>query len=177
MTSRRTSTRFAVTLTAGMLLAIGAGFAISACSSSTTDAPAAAGVDAALDAPRDTSRPAVDSSTPDDDSGPTQTRQQCVDACNAKYPAAVAKDDAIGTCWDSKCKGPCVDDPATAFDAGEAGTPDAGPSPLCGTGAKSFSQDCDDCTTANCCPAWAGCFGDPDCTALDMCFGTCDMLP
>jgi hypothetical protein len=177
MISRRTSTRFAVTLTAGMLLAIGAGLAISACSSSTTEAPAAAGVDAALDAPHDTNRPAVDASTPDDDSGPTQTRDQCVAACNAKYPAAVAKDDAIGTCWDAKCKGPCVDDPATAFDAGEAGTPDAGPSPLCGTGVPSFSQDCNDCTTANCCPAWAGCFGDPDCTALDMCFGTCDMLP
>lgn len=179
MTSRRTSTRFAVSLAAGMLLAVGAGFAISACSSSTATAPATDGTDAALDAPRDTNRPAVDSSMPDTDSAPppTQTRQQCVDACNAKYPAAVAKDNAIGTCWDSKCKGPCVDDPATAFDAGEAGAPDAGPNPLCGTGATSISKDCDDCTTANCCPAWAGCFGDPDCTALDMCFGSCDMLP
>ena len=175
MTSRRTSTRFAVSIAAGVLLAAGAGVAISACSSSTTDAPAA-GTDAGLDVARDTNRPAPIDATPDPVAEAGQTQQQCIDACNAKHMASVPKEDAIGTCWDTNCKGPCVDNPATGFDAGEAGLPEAGANPLCGTGATTGAADCDNCTTAHCCPAWSGCFGDTDCSALDDCLGTCDML-
>lgn len=174
MTSRRTSSRFAVSIAAGMLLAACAGVAISACSSSTTDAPAA-GTDAAPDVARDTNRPSIDAS-PEPDAEAGQTQEQCLAACNALHMASVAKEDAIGTCWDTNCKGPCVDTPATGFDAGEAGLPDAGANPLCGTGANTNSLDCDNCTTANCCPSWSGCFGDTDCTALDDCLGTCDNL-
>lgn len=176
MTPRRTSTRFAVSIAAGLLLASGAGVAISACSSSTTDAPAA-GADASGDViARDTNRPAVDAG-PEPDAEAGQTQAECLAACNAAHPASVAKEDAIGTCWDTMCKGPCVDTPATGFDAGEAGLPEAGPNPLCTTGATTGSADCDNCTTANCCPSWSGCFNDTDCSALDDCLGTCDNLP
>ncbi|MDB5216616.1 MAG: hypothetical protein JWO86_4543 [Myxococcaceae bacterium] len=177
MSTRRTSTRFAVTLSAGMLFASGAGFAISACSSSTTTPAATDTTDAALDAPRDTNRPAVDSSTDTDSSTTPQTQAECLAACDAKHPNAVAKDNAIGTCWDTNCKGPCVDDPATAFDAGSDAAIDAGPNPLCGTGAQSFSADCDNCTTTFCCTSWAGCFGEMDCSDYDTCLGTCSNLP
>jgi hypothetical protein len=176
MTPRRSSTRFTLSITAGFALAIGAGMAISACSSSTNETPAA-GTDAAADViARDAFRPPVDAG-PEPDAEAGQTKQQCIDACNAKHPASVAKETAIGTCWDTMCKGPCVDNPATPFDAGEAGTPEAGANPLCGTGAATGDPDCDNCTTANCCPSWSGCFADTDCSALDDCLGTCDSLP
>jgi len=176
MTSRRTSPRFAISLTVGFMLAAGAGVAISACSSSTTEAPAA-GTDAAADViARDTNRPPVDAG-PEPDAEAGQTADQCIAACNAAHPNSVAKETAIGTCWDTNCKGPCEDTPATGFDAGEAGLPDAGPMPLCGTGATTGAADCDNCTTALCCPSWSGCFADTDCSALDDCLGTCDNLP
>lgn len=176
MPSRRTSTRFALSLAVGTLLASGAGFAISACSSSTTETPAAG--DAAADVvARDSFRPPTPDAGPDPVVEAGQTQAQCIAACNAAHPASVAKEDAIGTCWSASCKGPCVDDPPTAFDAGEAGLPEAGANPVCGTGATTFSTDCDNCTTANCCTSWAGCFNDTDCSALDDCLGKCDNLP
>jgi hypothetical protein len=77
MTSRRSSTRFTLSITAGFALAIGAGVAISACSSSTTEAPAA-GTDAAADViARDTNRPPVDAG-PEPDAEAGQTQQQCL---------------------------------------------------------------------------------------------------
>jgi hypothetical protein len=175
MTARRTSTRFVVSIAAGMLLAAGAGVAISACSSSTADVRFDVN-DAAFDVARDTNRPPTFDAAPEPDAEAGQTQQQCLDACNAKHMASVAKEDAIGTCWDTNCKGPCEDTPATGFDAGEAGLPEAGANPLCGTGAATGSTDCDNCTTALCCPAWSGCFADTDCSALDDCLGTCDSL-
>lgn len=178
MSSRRTSSRFAVSIAIGMLLAGGAGFAISACSSSTTEAPAT-GADAAPDVARDTNRPAVDSAPePDVDSSTGQTLDECLAACNAAHPTSTAKETAIDTCWNTNCKGPCVDDPPTPFDAGEAGIPDAGPDAMeaCGTGvASGVSADCDNCTDVNCCPAWTGCFNNTDCSALDQCLGDCQM--
>ena len=175
MSSRRTSTRLAVSVALGALFASGAGFAISACSSSTSDAPAAG--DAAADViARDTSRPPPPDAGPDPVVEAGQTKAQCLAACNTSHPGSVAKEDAIGTCWDTSCKGPCVDTPTTAFDAGEAGLPEAGANPVCGTGATTASADCDNCTTASCCPSWAGCFNDTDCAALDDCLGKCDSL-
>ncbi len=176
MSSRRSSTRFAVSLALGTLLASGAGFAISACSSSTTDAPAA-GADASLDVARDTNRPGIDAAPdPTVDSSVPQTLDECLAVCNTAHAGSTAKESAIDTCWNANCKGPCLDDPATGFDAGEAGVPDAGPdaSPVCGTGVTSgVSQDCDNCSEANCCPAWTGCFNDTDCADLDSCLGDC----
>ena len=176
MSSRRTSTRFAVTLAAGTLLASGAGFAISACSSSTTDVATAADASGDVVA-RDSFRPPPpdqDSEVPTPDAG--ETLDQCLAKCNTAHPNSTAKETAIDTCWMSSCQGPCIDDPPTAFDAGEAGIPDAGPDamPACGTGVTSgVSVDCDNCTEANCCAAWTGCFNDTDCSDLDQCIGAC----
>ena len=144
---------------------------MSACSS-TTDAGTAApegGADAAPD-----TRKIVEAG-PADDSAPPQTPEECVAACNAAHPSSVAKETAIDTCWAASCKGPCVDDPPTAYDAGLADGGDAGvdASDVCGTGVNSATVDCDKCTQANCCPSWQGCFNNTDCTALDDCIGKC----
>ena len=177
MSSRRTSTRFAVTLSAGVLLASGAGFAISACSSSTTDAPAAADASGDVVA-RDTFRPPPPDMDSDVPMEAGQTLDECLAVCNNAHPKSTAKETAIDNCWTDHCKGPCLDDPATAFDAGEAGIPDAGPDamPICGTGVTSgVSADCDNCNEVNCCAAWTGCFNDMDCSDLDDCLGKCYM--
>ena len=170
MTSR--STRFLVSVTAALLLAGGASFSISACSSST-DAGAAteAGTDATTDA-----RKKVDATPPNEGDSSTQTPEQCIAACNAAASAAAkAKYGAIDTCWAASCQGPCVDDPSTPFDAGAGDGGDGGvdASDLCGTGLTTGAADCDNCTQVNCCPSWAGCFDDTACKALDTCVGAC----
>lgn len=172
MISRRSQDRrFFLSIAAALVCAGGSSLAISACSSSTdagTTGADEAGTDAAPD-----SRIKVEAGPVDEpDSAMPQTEEQCIDACNKAHPNSVAKETAIDTCWTASCKGPCVDDPPTAYDGGDAG--DAGDaSDLCGTGVNSFSADCDNCTQANCCPSWKGCFDDQDCSDLDDCIGKC----
>ena len=169
------STRLVVSAAAVLLFAGGAGFSISACSSSS-DAVATA--DAATDATTD-ARVKVDGGKPDEGDSSTQTPAQCVAACNAAASAgAKAKYGAIDTCWAASCQGPCVDDPPTPFDAGVSDGGDGGDggvdaSDLCGTNLTTGDMNCDNCTQARCCDAWGGCFNDTDCSALDKCIGTC----
>jgi hypothetical protein len=173
MMSRRSSNRFFLSVTAALLLAGGSGFAITACSSSSTDAgatPDPATAEAGPDA-----RIKVEAGPEEQDSAGPLTPEQCVEACNTMHPSSVAKETAIDTCWTASCKGPCLDDPPTAYDAGHADGGDAGAdaSDLCGTGVNSVTVDCDNCTQANCCPAWKGCFDDQDCSDLDDCIAKC----
>jgi hypothetical protein len=173
---RRNSTRFALSAAAAVLLAGGAGFAISACSSTTTAAPdTEAGVDAGNDA-----RTKVDGSKPvDTDSAVPETGPECLKRCATEHPASVAKYDAVDTCWAASCNASCVAQNGM-FDAGgidggfDAGGVNDGGTDLCGTMVSSgVDMACDDCTTAFCCPAWKGCYNDQDCLAYNTCVNDC----
>lgn len=171
--SPRSATRFSALALSAAAFA-GAAFAFTACSSSEDPATptAEAGVEAGGDA-----KPAPDANT-GTDSATKPTFEQCVDQCFKDHPSSKAKYDAVDTCWAASCKGPCVDENGM-FDAGaEAGTPDAGGNDggngLCGTEiASGIDKACDDCTEANCCTAWEGCYKDKDCLELNDCIGTC----
>lgn len=177
MISRRSSSRFALSVAAALLLACGAGFGISACSSSSTDAGtpvAEAGVDATTDA-----RIKVDATTPDEDAAVPETSEQCLARCGKEHPAAVAKYDAVDTCWAASCNASCVVQNGM-FDAGDvdggfdAGGVNDGGTNLCGTEVSSgVDQACDDCTTAFCCPSWKGCYDDADCLDYNGCVNDC----
>ncbi len=166
MSTRRSSSRFVVAFASATLLACGGAFAMSACSSSTTETGTGADATTAPDARITVEAgpdPVVDSSTP-------VTPEQCEAKCKADHPAAVAKSALIDSCWSDKCQGACLDE--TGYDAGADAAVDAGM--LCGTDTVSGDDSCDQCTAANCCTSWAGCFGDPDCSAYDKCIGDCN---
>jgi hypothetical protein len=176
MTPRRSSTRFALSLSAALLLACGAGFAISACSSSSTDASAPAteaGADATPDA-----RIKVDSSTPDEDAAVPETSEQCLARCGKEHPSSVAKYDAVDTCWAASCNASCVAQNGM-FDGGVEGGADGGGdndggTNLCGTEVSSgVDKACDDCTEQFCCPSWKGCYDDADCLDYNSCVNDC----
>jgi hypothetical protein len=178
MISRRSSTRFAASAAAALLLAGGAGFAISACSSSSTDAGPAAATEAGTDAGTD-ARTKVDAATPDTDSAVPETSAQCLARCGTEHPASVAKYNAVDTCWAASCNASCVAQNGM-FDAGgidggfDAGGVNDGGTDLCGTMVSSgVDMACDDCTTAFCCPAWKGCYDDQDCLAYNTCVNDC----
>jgi hypothetical protein len=165
MSTRRSTPGLLVVLAAAGLAACGGALAISACSSST-DTPAGSDAgDAATD-----SRKVVEG----DDAAPDAGAEagSCADTCAALHPTAVAKDDAIGTCWDdNKCTPICVDGYDGGFDGGDGGLADGGA--LCGTDVPSVNDACDQCTEAYCCTSWKGCFGDPECSAYEDCLGNC----
>jgi hypothetical protein len=166
--STRRSFRFALPLFAAVVLSAGAAFSISACSSSTDDGGTPADVDSGADA----GRIKVDAAAPDDDAGEPPTTDECIATCRAAHPSSLTKEDAIDTCWSTSCGPSCVDG-TDGFDAGPDGAPDSGPDPLCGTGVSTDSPDCDNCTEANCCAVWTGCFNDEDCSTLDDCIQQC----
>ena len=176
MISRRSSTRFALSAAAALLFAGGAGFAISACSSSSTDAGATteAGADATTDA-----RIKVDSATPEEDAAVPETSEQCLARCGKEYPASVAKYDAVDSCWAASCNDSCVAqngmfDAGDAGDAGDGGVVNDGGTDLCGTMVSSgVDRACDDCTTQFCCPSWKGCYDDQDCLDYNTCVNDC----
>ena len=177
MSSRRTtSPRFYLAIVSAALFAGGGGFAMSACSSTTTDAPSA--LDAASEAAVDSGRVKVEAGPDDTDAAKPETAAQCVARCRMEHAGSTAKYDAVDTCWAGSCQGPCVDD-TKMFDGGLDGAAfangqvtDGGG--LCGT-VEGSGRDiaCDNCTTEFCCSEWKGCYGDKDCLALETCFGDC----
>jgi hypothetical protein len=183
MTPRHTSARFALTLTAALLLAVGAGVGISACSSSTdAGTPAAEG---GADSGVDSSRIKVDAAPPPvEDAAVAETPEQCLARCDKTFPTSVPKYDAIDTCWAANCKPSCVDQNGM-FDAGDVdggfdggGAVNDGGTNLCGTEVVSgVDRACDDCTTAYCCPAWQGCYADKDCLDYNTCVNDCPTGP
>ena len=177
MSSRRSSTRFALSAAAALLVAAGAGFAISACSSSTDGGTTAAeaGADATADA-----RIKVDAAPTDEDAAVPETSEQCLARCGKEHPASVAKYNAVDTCWAASCNASCVvqngmfDAGDDGGDAGDAGLVNDGGTNLCGTEVSSgVDRACDDCTTAFCCPSWKGCYDDADCLEYNGCVNDC----
>jgi hypothetical protein len=110
---------------------------------------------------------------PSDDGEPDAG--DCRTACETAHPAAVALDRAIVACWQASCAEACLDPDAGAPDGGDGGDtgaapPDAG---ACSRPVATGNPSCDGCTTASCCRAWDGCFGDAECTALEACYRAC----
>jgi len=190
MSSRHSSASLVLAfLTVGFAVT-GGGLAMGACSSETgpADGPTEAGPDASTDA-----RKIVEAAPPEpeEDAATEPTVEQCVAACKAADPTAAMKYDAVDVCWAAKCKGPCVDgtgmfDAGDAGDDADAGDPDAGDAgdggptrndggtDLCtGTYSSGTDKACDDCTEAFCCPAWDGCYNNPDCQEYNDCVGNC----
>lgn len=159
-------------------LAACASFLIGACSETAADvAVGDAGSDVTTPSKP---KPATDSGRVNEpDSGTPHER--CVAACDATHPGAAAKEAAIDTCWSAFCNAPCVDQSSAEFDAGDDAGGDAGSdggAGVCGTSIGSgVSRSCDDCTAANCCTSWRGCFDDPDCNAYDSCLADCLAAP
>lgn len=171
MSTRRGTSLIVALASAGLVTCSGA-FAISACSSSTTDTGTGDG--GGSDAAPDT-RKLVEGGE-DPDSGTKLTPAQCEAKCKTDHPNAAPKEDAIDKCWTDNCTAPCIDQ-SGGFDAGDDGGADAAVDAggmLCGTEVSSgVDETCDKCTEAFCCTSWKGCFNDPDCTAYDTCIGDC----
>jgi hypothetical protein len=173
MVSSPRSSRVYIAFTAASLLLASGAFAISACSSTT-----AVGGDTTPDGSADaTPDRKVGADAAEVDSGTPLTPAQCQAQCQADHPNAVAKENAIDTCWTANCQAPCIDQ-SGGFDAGPDAAVDGGADAggdVCGTQVSSgVDLTCDQCTNAFCCTSWQGCFNDPDCTAYDKCLGDCN---
>jgi len=166
------SSRLPLTFVVAFSLTVGGAFAFTACSSTVEPAtPGDAGVEGGGDA-----KPQPDAFVPPEDSATKPTPEQCEAQCFVTHAGAKAKYEGVDTCWEAKCKGPCVDDTGT-YDGGtaDAGAGDAGENGLCGTeyGSGYDTPACDNCTTDNCCAEWTACYGSKDCQDLDECIGKC----
>jgi hypothetical protein len=128
------------------------------CSDDEKASPADGGVEAKATAPN---RPAPLES---DAETPRTCRQNCEDA----HRSALAKDEAVDTCWETSCSGPCVE--GVPGDADGGGGSDAG---SCVSPVVTISVACDVCTRSACCAAWDACFQDAECTALNACYEAC----
>ncbi len=168
------ASRYSVFLVAACFTAAAA-LAFTACSSDTTVVAGDGGSDAGSGG--DVKQ--IDSFVPPaEDSGKKPTPAECENECFKTFATSKPAYDAVDTCWTNKCKGPCVDGTG-GFDGGasEGGAPDAGDAGaqgICGTDYGSDDVDCDNCTTANCCTEWKGCYGDTKCQGLDKCIGDCN---
>ena len=151
--------------TLGALLVVStsaAGFAtaMAGCSDDEPGAPADGGTEGA--AP-DANRPAP----PERDAQPKTCREQCEEA----HPTGVPRDEAVNSCWQTHCQGPCIDGlPADGGIAADGAAPDGG---TCISPVVTISLACDECTNTFCCTAWDECFQDPECTALNACYQEC----
>jgi len=153
MSSRAIS---ALVLLAGGLF--GLANAIAGCSDEEPTSAADAGIEAAGP---DANRPA-----PPDVDVPSLT---CEERCREAHPAGVAKDEAVSSCWDTHCTGPCIEQ--LPGDGGTDGAaPDGG---TCVSPVVTVSAACDECTNTFCCTEWDVCFQEPECAALNACYQQC----
>ncbi|HVH41522.1 MAG TPA: hypothetical protein VM925_04235 [Labilithrix sp.] len=151
MSSRRT---LAVTFSSALLGAFGTVALAAGCSENTK---AAAANDASSDA-----TPDVATSKPLESDAPVKS---CRETCEETHGAALPKDEAINSCWETHCGGPCIEqvpDDGGALDGGTCSTP-----------VVTVSESCDRCSSTFCCAEWDACFQDPACTALNACYQTC----
>jgi hypothetical protein len=104
--------------------------------------------------------------SPSSSSGGTgnTTVDQCVAACEAKYPKGAQLGKAIDTCWQNNC------DACLAMGKGAPQGPENG---SCKTDVYTPSGACSQCTVDSCCAAWDACFGNADCVALNKCSVAC----
>ena len=164
------SSRLPLTFFVAFSLTVGGAFAFTACSSSEDPTTA---TDAGSEGGGGDAKPQPDAFVPPTDSATKPTPEQCEAQCFVTHAGAKAKYEGVDTCWEAKCKGPCVDDTGV-YDGGSADAGDAGEEGLCGTEYGSgLSTACDNCTTDNCCAEWTGGYGSKDCQDLDECIGTC----
>jgi hypothetical protein len=93
------------------------------------------------------------------------TFDQCIAACEAKYPKGVPIGDGIDKCWAQSCAGPC-----NGLGAGMQFPPAHG---QCKNVVETPGADCSQCTVDHCCAAWDACFDNADCAALNKCSIAC----
>jgi hypothetical protein len=122
------------------------------------------------DAAPDRATPREGGGPSEEDAGQTPTEEECLAKCEETHAAGLAKDRAIDQCWETSCKGPCVDGNG-GFDAGAADAGDGGLQ--CGNPVDTGDVACDTCTSTHCCGVWDGCFNDPGCTDLNTCRNEC----
>ena len=118
------------------------------------------------DAGSESSKPDANRPAPlETDARPKTCRRQCEEA----HPAGLPRDEAVNACWETHCKGPCIDE--MTEDGGiDAGASDGG---TCVSPVVTISLACDQCTGASCCTEWDGCFQEPECVALNACYQQC----
>lgn len=92
------------------------------------------------------------------------TVQQCIAACEAKYPNGAKLGQAIDACWAKSCAA-CEN-----MESGPLQTPTSG---SCKNEVATPSAACSTCTAKNCCAAWDACFSNAECTALNACSIAC----
>ncbi|MBX3224422.1 MAG: hypothetical protein KF795_28155 [Labilithrix sp.] len=154
--------------TLGTVLVLGsfAGvLALSSASGGCSDDEAPAATDAGADRAPDVNRapPAADDAA---------TPKSCRKACEEAHPTAIAKDEAIDTCWETFCSDPCIEElPIDGGIVADGAAPDGG---TCSAPVLTTSLDCDQCTNTSCCASWDGCFEDTECAALNACYQECD---
>ncbi|MBX3192107.1 MAG: hypothetical protein KF819_34270 [Labilithrix sp.] len=155
-----------IALFASALVTVGGAVSFMGCSSSGTDDTGVP--EGGADAPAD--RKVVEAA-PTEDSGP---KLECEAQCFADHPTAKAKYEAVDTCWETNCEGPCYDETGI-FDGGvEGGAVHDGGNGLCQTEiASGVDRACDECTEAFCCSSWKGCYEDDDCLELNDCIANC----
>lgn len=95
----------------------------------------------------------------------SRTVQDCIDACEAKYPDGAVLGRAIDACWKQSCPVVC-----NGIGEGSAQGPTSG---SCKTDVKTPSAACSTCTVQHCCAAWDACYTDLDCIALNACSIAC----
>jgi hypothetical protein len=154
-------------LLVGVAATVGAG-----CSTTTEVYEPGDASDASTDKPKVDSAPAQEPDT----GPPPPTEEECIADCRTKHSAGAAKDKLIEDCWETKCKGPCIDETGVfdaGADGGDAGDAGDGGGPACKNPVETDDTSCDLCTKVNCCASWDGCFDDQDCSALNECIGDC----
>ncbi len=93
------------------------------------------------------------------------TVQDCIAACEAKYPGGANLGRAIDACWSQSCPVVC-----NGIGEGSSYGPTSG---SCKTDVKTPSAACSTCTAQHCCAAWDACYSDDDCIALNACSIAC----
>jgi hypothetical protein len=94
-----------------------------------------------------------------------QTFDQCISACEAKYPKGVAIGKGIDQCWAKSCSTDC-----NGLGAGMQFPPAHG---TCKNVVETPGAACSQCTVDHCCTAWDACFDNADCSALNQCSIAC----
>jgi hypothetical protein len=130
--------------------------------------------DESLKAPSDSGREGAipDANRPAPEEPDAEEPKSCRERCEEAHPTALAKDEAIDSCWETNCGGPCIQElPPDGGIAADGAAPDGG---TCISPVLTISLACDECTNMFCCASWDGCFQDPECTALNACYQQCN---
>ncbi len=99
----------------------------------------------------------------------------CLEACETKTPAGVAKIRSVFACAEVLCNAACVGFvPPALPDGGDADVP-----PVCAAVGRGpgkftwFDEGCDACLVAECCTSITACVGDVACDTVNQCQDHC----